>query len=88
MSGKLKLDFSNTLTNLDDTLAETILELTSRPKSTSSCFSEDIDDFIKKYSSQEISSIEDLLNNPTSSTYFTEEEVPDFKSSLDSLLQK
>ncbi len=88
MSAKLKLDFSSTLLDLDNTLEKTIIEITSRPENNISCFSEDIDNFIKKYGSQEISSIEDLLNNPTSSSYFTEEEIPDFKSSLDSLLQK
>ena len=90
---KKHLNLTNALVNFDSSFKETLLEiLPDKNFNLESCdtniFGKDIEEFIKKYGSDNYSSIDDLLESNGSKSYFEEENSSNLNDLLDSLIPK
>ncbi len=89
---KKPLNLANALANFDSSFKETLLEiLPNKDFNSDTCnnvFDKDIEAFIKKYSSDNYASIDDLLESNKSKSYFDDDSSIDFNNVLDSLMPK
>ena len=90
---KKPLNLTNTLVNFNSSFKETLLEILpdinlNIESSNSNVFDKDIEAFIKKYSSDDYTSIDSLLEANISKPYFEEDTCTNLDDVLDSLLPK
>ena len=91
---KKHLNLTNTLVNFDSNFKQTLFEIlpkiNSNPKviSSNNIFDQNIEDFIQKYGSNNLSSIDDLLSSSTQIPYFKDDSSSNITDTIESLLPK